>query len=245
MALIEKLRSPIRAGLIDTWAWGASMLVGATYDEWDIPVCPTSISVIPNHVISWTEAKALYKKKKRKGDADFYCDAFIHFYIDDAKFDGLLSSIWLWPKKAFRVIKHFGGVITPDFSTYLDFPLPVKFYNTYRMRTFGYWLTTKGMVVINNVRWGSRSTWSFDFSGIPKGSAVAIGTVGGSPRKLADRERFNKGFDEMLKNLQPTTIIVIGSANYSCFEKARALGIEVAAFESDTSLSYEEVSAYV
>lgn len=57
MALIEKLRSPIRAGLIDTWAWGASMLVGATYDEWDIPVCPTSISVIPNHVITWTNSK--------------------------------------------------------------------------------------------------------------------------------------------------------------------------------------------
>ena len=41
---------------------------------------------------------------------------------------------------------------TPDFSTYQDFPEPLKVYNTYRMRAFGYWLTKNGIKVINNIR---------------------------------------------------------------------------------------------
>lgn len=241
MASLNLIISGIRKGLRDTWVWRASMLVGATFDRWDIPICPANTTSVPKRVISWTEAKALYKKEMRKGNKNFQCDAFIHFYLDDYKFDGLRIGIWAWPKRALKIIKHFAGVITPDFSTYQDFPIPIKLYNTYRMRTFGYWLTTQGVLVINNVRWGSSTTWDFDFSGIPKGAMIAIGTVGGSPYKLSNREIFNRGFDEMLARLEPTVIVVVGSANYPCFDKARALGIKVVEFKSKPSSSDEEV----
>ena len=74
-----------------------------------------------------------------------------------------------------EIIKHFGGIITPDFSTNIDFPQALKFFNTYRMRAFGYWVSIFGINVINNVRW-SPDTKAYCFNGIPKNSVVCLGT---------------------------------------------------------------------
>ncbi|MDO4484021.1 MAG: DUF4417 domain-containing protein [Clostridia bacterium] len=48
---------------------------------------------------------------------------------------------------------------------------------------------------MNNVRWGTSESYRYCFVGIPTHSVVAIGTVGGSPRKLEDRERFETGLN--------------------------------------------------
>ncbi|MBQ0071809.1 MAG: DUF4417 domain-containing protein [Spirochaetales bacterium] len=55
-------------------------------------------------------------------------------------------------KSALKILRHFSGVITPDFSTNQDFPEAIKIYATYRMRAFGSWLGCEGIEVINNVR---------------------------------------------------------------------------------------------
>ena len=108
------------------------------------------------------------------------------------------------------------------------------------MRAFGYWYgTICGHAVINNVRWGTAETYSYCFDGIPKNSIVAIGTVGGSPRKLLDRPRFEEGLSEMMKVLSPHTIIVYGSANYPCFHELREQGITVISFQSRTAAAFE------
>lgn len=125
----------------------------------DIPYCPATTDDIPEQIITWEEAKIIYKKHRIKGDLNsFKSNSFICFYIDDYKFDGV-KGIWHDYKSALKVIKHFEGVITPDFSTYKDFPMPFKIYNTYRMRAFGYWLSRKNIKVINNVRWGAKETY--------------------------------------------------------------------------------------
>lgn len=106
---------------------------------------------------------------------------------------GVAKGIWFRSKHAYEVLTHFAGIITPDFSTYQDFPLPLKLWNVYRMRAFGYWYgTICGHAVINNVLWGTAETYNYCFDGIPKNSVVAIGTVGGSPRKMNDRARFEE-----------------------------------------------------
>ena len=46
------------------------------------------------------------------------------------------------------------------------------------MRAFGYWYSTFGGAVINNVRWGEEDTISWCFDGIPRNSVIAIGTIG-------------------------------------------------------------------
>lgn len=104
------------------------------------------------------------------------------------------------------------------------------------MRAFGYWYgEICGGNVINNVRWGTPETYSYCFDGIPKNSIVAIGTVGGSPKKLADRVRFENGLTEMINVLSPHTIIVYGSANYECFKELEKKGITIISYPSRTS----------
>jgi len=217
--------------------WNAFMAEGALYDDFDIPFCPTTADKIPDEMITWDEAKAIYKKKLKE-DAKFFYNAFVCFYIDDYKFDGAKGT-WHDSDKALKIIRHFAGVITPDFSTYQDFPEPLKIYATYRMRLYGYWLGKNGIKVINNVRWGTPETWKYCYNGIPKNSIISIGTVGGGPRKLADRTRFEEGISKMVEILKPHTIIVYGSANGKCFEKLKEQGIRIISFQSRTAKVFE------
>jgi len=226
----------IRAGLKDEW--NAYMCNGANYSQNDIPFCPTILTDLPKEILTWEEAKQLCKKEKIN-NKNYFCDAFICFYIDDYKFDGKRSSIWLYPWLALKTLKHFRGIITPDFSTYQDFPYPLKLWNTFRMRAFGYWAGKQGLEVINNVRWGTSETYDYCFDGIEQNSVVAIGTVGGSPRKLVDRKRFENGLNEMVNKLSPKKIIIYGSSNYPCFTQLKAKGIEIVTFKSLTASYYE------
>lgn len=236
MQITNNKTKAIRAGSKDVW--NAFMVDGAAFTENDIPVCPTVITAPPTRIITWSEAKNIHKKYS-KTDRNYFYDAFICFYIDDQDFDGPRSSIWTFYWKAIRIIRHFKGIITPDFSTFMDFPEPLCEYNTYRMRAFGYWIGKTGIEVVNNVRWGLPYTYRYCFDGIEKNSVVAIGTVGGSPRKLEDRDRFERGLFETIERLQPHTIIVYGSANYPCFDILREKGITIIAYKSHTCAAYE------
>lgn len=226
----------IRTGCKDIW--NAYMAEGATYSKNDIPFCPTTATEVPLAIVTWEEAKSIIKKNNAINDDLFFYDAFVCFYIDDYKFDGP-RGIWHDSEHALKVLRHFAGLITPDFSTYQDFPEPIKLFATYRMRLFGYWAGAKGISVINNVRWGTPESFRYCFDGIPQNSIVAIGTVGGSPRKLDDRDRFEEGLNELVNVLRPHTIIVYGSANYPCFEKLKGQGVKVIAFPSHTASAFE------
>lgn len=225
-----------RVGLKDIW--NAHMAEDAIFCDYDIPFCPTTAAAVPSSIITWDAAKAVYRKHRTQYEKAFHHEAFVCFYMDDFKFDGP-RGIWHDWKHALNVLKHFSGVITPDFSTYQDFPEAIKIYATYRMRLYGYWLGRQGIAVINNVRWGTPESYRYCFTGIPKNSIVAIGTVGGSPRRLADRQRFVNGLYEMVKTLQPTTIVVYGSAEYECFNQLKESGIEIVSFQSKTAKAFE------
>lgn len=216
--------------------WNSFMLGNANFDKEDIPYCKTNDIEIPKEIINWKEAKHIYKINIQK-NKKFIHDAYVCFYIDDYLFDGK-NGIWFNYDNTLKVLKHFSGAITPDFSTYQDFPFPLKFYNTYRMRVFGYWLNSNGINTINNVRWGTEETYSYCFNGIPKNSIICIGTVGGSPRKLEDRERFEKGFAILLKKLKPKIILIYGSSNYKCFKKVDSK-IQIIQYDSHTNKSFK------
>ena len=226
----------VRSGCKDVW--NAFMTEGAIFCKYDIPFCPNTSTEIPKAQVTWEEARQLHKKHIERGEKRYYEDAYINWYIDDYKFDSS-RGIWHDYKFALRVIKHFAGVITPDFSTYQDFPYPLKIQAIYRMRTFGYWLGVQGIKVINNVRWGTCETYDYSFVGIPVNSIVSIGTVGGGPRKLADRERFENGLYRMVDVLKPHTILIYGSANGKCLDNLRKIGITIVSYQSKTAKDYE------
>jgi len=214
------------------------MLEGATFSQNDIPLCPTTADSLPSRLISYDEAKAVHRNEMRRGNTDYHVDAFIHFYIDDQKFDGKQSSIWLYPEKALSVIRHFSGLIAPDFSTYADFPEPLKIWNFYRMCSFGYWIGTLGIPVISNVRWGTEETWRYCFDGNPQNSMLSIGTVASGIRLLKNRPLFEAGLFRMVDLLKPHTLIIYGSADYKCFNILRWKGIRIVPYPSKTSEAF-------
>lgn len=234
--LDSKKYNDIRTGCKDIW--NAFMTDGTSFGKYDIPFCPTTATNIPKEQLTWEEARTIHRNYINKNDKDYYIDAYINWYIDDYKFDSS-RGIWHDYNFTFKVVKHFAGIITPDFSTYQDFPYPIKIYATYRMRTLGYWLGKQGINVINNVRWGTEETFDYCFEGISTHSIVSIGTVGGGPRKLIDRERFETGLFKMAEILKPHTILVYGSSKGSCFDKLKEQGIRIVSFQSRTSKVFE------
>ena len=218
--------------------WNAFMLKDAEF-TWgsDMPICYSTKNIIPRELISYEDAKHIYKIKLNT-EPDFFVDAFVHFYIDDQKFDGPRDGIWNTPKKALDIIHHFAGAITPDFSTNADFPDAIKRYNTFRMRAFGQWLVTNNITVINNVRWGTFETWDYCFDGIPLNSIISIGTVASGLHKLENRPSFEEGLHTLIKIIKPSTIIVYGSSTYSIFDELKQQGINIISFPSKTSLAF-------
>lgn len=208
------------------------MVKGADFSEKsDIPFCPTTAKTLPKEIITYGEALEIYNKQIKVKNKEFFVDAFICFYLDDYKFDEK-NGIWFNSYKALKIIRHFAGIITPDFSTYVDFPDPLLRWNTYRMRAFGYWCGKQGVAVINNVRWGYEETFSYCCDGIPKNSIICIGSVASNLKRLKDQKNFAKYFFKVIEILQPKTVLVYGSANYRFFDMLRMMNINVVSYPS-------------
>lgn len=227
-----------RAGLTDMW--NAYMVQNATFSDHDIPLCPTTATRIPVRLIGFDEAKTVHAKKLREGTLDYHVNAFVHFYIDDSKFDGKRSSFWLFPDKVVDVISHFDGIICVDPSTYADFPDPLKRWNYYRMNAFGYWIASLGYEVISNVRWNTPDTWDYCFDGNPHNSMLCLGTVASSLRYKLNYTQFSEGLNKMYETLNPHTLIVYGSSNYPCFDDLRSKGVTIVTFKSKTCEFFEK-----
>ena len=133
-----------------------------------------------------------------------------HFYYDDYKF----IQAWREPNKYIDRLKEFKAVISPDFSLYTDFPLTLQILSCYRRQWCGAYWQSKGIEVIPDVVWGEEKTFEFCFDGIPKFSTVAVSTVGVKNDKdwnNKDDNLFMRGYNEMLKRLEPKTILFYGS----------------------------------
>lgn len=102
----------------------------------------------------------------------------------------------------------------------------MQIWNTYRNRTIGYWLQSKGINIIPNIRWGDERTYEFAFEGIEKGGTVAVGTYGCLQNK-DDRYYFEKGLKELVGSLQPNTIVSYSYAPDNIFKKYKEKGINV------------------
>ncbi len=92
---------------------------------------------------------------------------------------------------------------------YLEMPIPLKMYNTFRNRWCGAYLSSKGIDVVPTVNWGDEDTFDFCFDGIEKGSTVAVSTymVSEHNNHADQKEFFMKGYNEMLRKIEPQNII--------------------------------------
>ena len=129
----------------------------------------------------------------------------VHFFLYDYKFE----SIWKKPDDYIERLKKYKAVFSPDFSMYREMTPMMQMYNTFRNRWCGAYLHSKGIKVIPTVSWGGENTFSFCFQGIPKGSTVAVSTymVSEHGNHKDQKEFFLKGYNEMLKVVEPERII--------------------------------------
>ena len=142
---------------------------------------------------------------RAKADDTKYNDRIIHFFLYDYKFE----NIWKNPNKYIEKLKPYKAVLSPDFSMYREMNPTIQLYNTFRNRFCGAYLADKGIKVIPTVSWGDENTFDFCFLGVPKGSTVAVSTymVSEHGNHKDQKEFFLKGYNEMLRRIQPEKII--------------------------------------
>ena len=142
-------------------------------------------------------------------EVDDYENYIAHFYYDDYKF----IAAWREPEKYIERLKKFKAVISPDFSLYTDFPRALQILSCYRRQWCGAYWNELGIDVIPDVVWGDEQSYDYCFDGIPEHSIVAVSTVGvrsDSEWNGKHNDLFKKGYDEMMKRLEPTGIILYG-----------------------------------
>jgi len=205
--------------------FNAFLVTVATYAGlFEFPVILATFE-IPNKLVAFSKSISC---------KDF--NQWVHFYEDDQLFERL----WNNPKKYLDILKKYNGVILPDYSLYRDMPFAMQIWNIYRSRAIGHWLQINGVNVIPNIRYGDRRTYRICCDGISKKSIIAVGTHG-TLKHVADRETFSQGLDIVIRRLEPSAIVVYGTAPDYIFKKYKDAGIKIVRFCSEYAASHKEV----
>lgn len=169
-------------------------------EPWSMPVVPKS----EFNLTSSSDLRLIGFNKVRSGK-DTHFKRMVHFFLYDYEFE----CIWENPEKYVDILKQYEAVLTPDFSMYIEMNPIMQLYNTFRNRWIGAFLREKGIKVIPTVNWGLDNTFDFCFNGIEKGSIVAVSTymVSAHGNYEDQKEFFMKGYNEMLRRIEPELII--------------------------------------
>lgn len=143
----------------------------------------------------------------------------VHFFVDDYQF----LRLWTNADTYINMLSRFQVVCTPDFSTYTDFPKAVQIFNHYRKHWLGAYWQACGITVIPTISWSDEDSYEWCFDGEPIGGVVAVSSVG-TQNDPECRRLFNAGFDEMVRRLQPSQIVMYGDIPEVCLEYG--IGIE-------------------
>lgn len=135
----------------------------------------------------------------------------VHFFLDDYQFCRLWSNI----DRYIPMLQRFRYVMSPDFSTYTDFPKVMQIYNHYRKHWCAAYMQEAGIQVIPTISWSTPDSYDWCFDGEPEGGTVAVSSVGCMNSK-EKKALFLAGYEEMVRRLQPETIIFYGSVPEEC-----------------------------
>lgn len=181
-----------------------------TNDFWQMPTIRND-GIIPKDLIGFKYA--LTNKDK---------DVGVHFYIDDYQFE----RVWRYPERYTDMLAQYDCILSPDFSLYMDMPMPMKIWNVYRSRFIGAYYQSQGLYVIPTLSWAEPETFEFCFLGIPKGSIVSVSTLGVWGNEAA-RAVWVAGMDKAIEVIEPEAILLYGNEIEYDFS-----GIRVARYSS-------------
>ena len=145
----------------------------------------------------------------------------VHFFIDDYQF----IRVWNYPDRYIPMLSQFQQVLSPDFSTYSDFPTALQLWNHYRKHWVGAYWQSLGLDVIPTISWSTADSFEWCFDGEPLGSCVAVSSVGA----LSDDESlelFVSGYREMLRRLEPEQVLFYGKVPFQILGEGPVIQIE-------------------
>ena len=179
----------------DAYNLGLAHETELTNDFWQMPIIARE-DYIPQRLIGFNYAKT--SKDKNCG---------IHFFVDDYQFE----RVWTSPEKYVGILEKYQCILSPDFSLYMDMPMPMKIWNIYRSRQIGAYYQRQGITVIPTLSWAEPDTFRFCFQGIERGSVVAVSTVG-VKRNAEARQIWTQGMDAALDAIKPSAVLLYGGA---------------------------------
>lgn len=130
----------------------------------------------------------------------------VHFFLDDYQF----VRVWSQPDSYLNMLRKFQAVLTPDFSTYTDFPKAIQVYNHYRKHWLGAYWQMNGINVIPTISWSDAKSFEWCFDGEPIGGTVAVSSVGTQANRDS-KAFFRIGFERMVRTLKPSSVIMYGA----------------------------------
>ncbi len=129
----------------------------------------------------------------------------VHFFLDDYQF----QRVWTQADTYTQMLSKFQAVLSPDFSMYVDFPLAIQLYNSYRKHWLARYWQDAGLTVIPTVGWSTPDSFAWCFDGDPVGGLVAVSSVG-TQMDLIGKDLFLSGYQEMQRRLQPSQVLFYG-----------------------------------
>lgn len=145
------------------------------------------------------------KTEKRPGEK------IVHSFVDDYQF----ARWWNSPDRYIPMLSQFHAVCAPDFSTFTDMPLAMQIYNHYRKHWVAAYWQLHGLTVYPTISWSDEQSYDWCFDAEPVGGIVAVSSVG--TQKNAESKRlFLRGYEEMMKRLEPQWVIFYGNVPEEC-----------------------------
>lgn len=164
--------------------------------ENQIPLLPrVSLNDIPQDLVAFDD-------RRRAKDR---LETGLHFYRDDRKF----ASPLLEPAKWVQRFSEFKCVLTPDVTIAKGMAPWLRISNTVHSRDVGAVWSHRGLTVVPSLRWISPEDFDFVFSGIEKGSVVAVSNYS-SYREPEAKIIFEIGLDALLSELEPAGVMFFG-----------------------------------
>ena len=167
----------------------------ATVGKWEIPF-------IHKQELDTSNIKLVACSDTRANDRPENIEKGVHFFVDDYRFSGIYDN----PERTLPRYSQYAFLLSPDFSTYSDMSLWRQLESVAKNRWVGAYWQSKGLTVIPTISWGFSQSYEFCFDGVEKGSTVAVGMIGCKQSKL----NFMRGYNEMLRRIEPEKIICFG-----------------------------------
>ena len=120
--------------------------------------------------------------------------------------DDKIARFWNNPLKYIPRFQSAYAVATPDYSLHPQMDVPTYLNQIYKNRWLGCFWQEHGIRVVPSVGWTTEEWDELSFAGIEIGSVVVISTLGSK----RDVDFFMRGYNEMIRRIEPPLIIVYG-----------------------------------